>query len=398
MIEPSPLDMRVDGYDLSSGVIFNGLEPYTIDETYPWHGAHSVAVNRCNGVKVSLTHDLSQTPYILEIRAFNDGVAYRHVIAGAADAVRVPNEYSKFVLPAGTTVWYHDLDGHYEAEYDQQDISEVKAGQWAGPPVTFQLPGSAGYRLDHRSEPGQLRRHGARKRRPPGLDRGPRPPTTHQLSLRASLRPRGGQTSRRAGVGHRHDHHALARGPGRPRPERAGQQRHSAQPVSARRPEVLSAGDEDALGPAEPVRLGLRGPQLRAPGRRQPVRPHEGLLPHGRPDRGQVPHPRRLRLRLVRRADPGVRRVLQTTRRAGAVLAAQQSVADPRGAGGVLRASAPPGRGRGQDRLLRPRSQGEHRSLRRAAEEGGRVPVRDRLPRRQQADRPAADLAQCHAL
>ncbi len=145
VIEPSPLDMRVDGYDLSSGVIFNGLEPYSLDETYPWHGAHSTAVNRCNGVKVSLTHDLSQMPYILEIRAFNDGVAYRHVIAGAADAVRVPNEYSTFILPAGTTVWYHDLDGHYEAEYDRRDISEVKAGQWAGPPVTFQLPGSAGY-------------------------------------------------------------------------------------------------------------------------------------------------------------------------------------------------------------------------------------------------------------
>ncbi len=145
VIEPSPLDMRVDGYDLSSGVIFNNLEQYKIDETYPWHGVHSTAVNRCNGVKVSLTHDLSQVPYVLEIRAFNDGVAYRHVIAGDASAVRVPDEYSQFILPAASTVWYHDLSGHYEAEYDTQDISEVKAGQWAGPPLTFQLPGGAGY-------------------------------------------------------------------------------------------------------------------------------------------------------------------------------------------------------------------------------------------------------------
>ena len=81
VIEPSPLDMRVDGYDLSSGVIFSNLEAYRIDETYPWHGVHSMAVNRCNGAKISLTHDLSQTAYTLEIRAFNDGVAYRHVIA-----------------------------------------------------------------------------------------------------------------------------------------------------------------------------------------------------------------------------------------------------------------------------------------------------------------------------
>jgi len=145
VIEPSSLDMRVDGYDLSSGVTFNNLERYMIDETYPWHGVHSVAVNRCNGAKVSLIHDLSQTVYVLEVRAFNDGVAYRHIIPGDANAVRVPNEYSQFILPAGSTVWYHDLDGHYEAEYDKRDISEVKAGQWAGPPLTFQLPGNAGY-------------------------------------------------------------------------------------------------------------------------------------------------------------------------------------------------------------------------------------------------------------
>jgi len=145
VIEPSPLDMRVDGYDLSSGVIFDTLESYAVDETYPWHGAHNTAVNRCNGAKVSLTHDLSQMPYVLEIRAFNDGVAYRHVIAGDADAVRVPDERSIFIVPAGATVWYHDLDGHYEAEYEKRDIAAVKAGQWAGPPLTFQLPGDAGY-------------------------------------------------------------------------------------------------------------------------------------------------------------------------------------------------------------------------------------------------------------
>jgi len=145
VIEPSPFDVRMDGYNLSCGVTFNNLERYTIDETYPWHGVHSTAINRCGGARIALTHDLSMIPYVLEVRVFNDGVAYRHVIAGETDAVRVPDEYSQFILPAGSTVWYHDLDGHYEAEYEQQDISEVKAGQWAGPPLTFQLPGNAGF-------------------------------------------------------------------------------------------------------------------------------------------------------------------------------------------------------------------------------------------------------------
>jgi alpha-glucosidase len=57
VIEPSLLDMRMDGYHLSSGVIFNHIENYSINETYPWHGSHSTAINQCNGARISFTHD-----------------------------------------------------------------------------------------------------------------------------------------------------------------------------------------------------------------------------------------------------------------------------------------------------------------------------------------------------
>lgn len=145
VIAPSTLSLTVDGYDLASGVIFSNATSATVNETFPWHGAHSTATNHCHTASLSLAHDLSFTAYTLEIRAFNDGVAYRFVVPGAENASRVPDEYSNFVLPTGTTVWFHDLDGHYEAPYEKQDISAVKAGQWAGPPLTFQLPGGAGY-------------------------------------------------------------------------------------------------------------------------------------------------------------------------------------------------------------------------------------------------------------
>jgi len=145
VIEPSPIVMNVDGYDLSSGVVFGNLERYEVNETYPWYGAHSTATNQCKGARITLQHDLSLTEYVLEVRAFNDGVAFRHVVAGKADTVRTPDEYTTFVVPSGSTVWSHDLDGHYEAEYVRQDISEVPAGQWGGPPVTLKLPGESGY-------------------------------------------------------------------------------------------------------------------------------------------------------------------------------------------------------------------------------------------------------------
>jgi alpha-glucosidase len=145
VIDPSTIVMNLDGYDLSSGVVFGNVDRYEINETYPWHGANSTAVNNCNGAKISLQHDLSFTNYVLEIRVFNNGAAFRHVIDGDENVSRVPDEYTTFVVPAGSTVWSHDLGGHYEAAYKKQGISDIEAGQWAGPPVTFKLPGDVGY-------------------------------------------------------------------------------------------------------------------------------------------------------------------------------------------------------------------------------------------------------------
>jgi alpha-glucosidase len=146
VIEASPMVMKLDGYDLSSGVVFNGAERYQVNETYPWSGAHNTALNQCNGAKISLTHDLSFTEYTLEIRAFNDGVAFRHVIPHKENASRTPDEYSTFVMPGGATVWYGGLaGGFYETEYVKKNIADVDAGEWAGPPLTFKLPDNAGY-------------------------------------------------------------------------------------------------------------------------------------------------------------------------------------------------------------------------------------------------------------
>ena len=145
VLDPSTIVMSLDGYDLSAGVVFGKVERYEINETYPWYGAHSMAANRCNGARISLQNDLSFIDYILEVRAFNDGVAFRHVIPGDEGASRVPDEHTTFVVPGGSRVWYHGLDGHYEDDYQDKEVSEVQPGEWAGPPMTFKLPGNAGY-------------------------------------------------------------------------------------------------------------------------------------------------------------------------------------------------------------------------------------------------------------
>jgi alpha-glucosidase len=145
VIEPSPIVLTLDGYDLSAGVVHTGTARDEVHERYPWSGVTSTAISDSNRAALSLTNDLTAVVYTLEVRAFDDGVAYRHIIPGDAAVTRVPDEWSTFNLPAGSTVWYAGMEGHYEAPYAKQDAGAVRAGEWAGPPLTLKLPQNAGY-------------------------------------------------------------------------------------------------------------------------------------------------------------------------------------------------------------------------------------------------------------
>ncbi|HKB01695.1 MAG TPA: glycoside hydrolase family 97 catalytic domain-containing protein [Gemmataceae bacterium] len=142
-VGPSRLGLTVDGADLGQGAAVGSPEPYAIDDKHPLHTGHALAVAHSNGIRVPVKHPKTGTAYTLDVRAFNDGVAFRFVVPG--DGPRVPDEATAFTLPAGSTVWFHDLEGHYEAAYKKADVSVVPAGQWVGPPLTARLPDNLGY-------------------------------------------------------------------------------------------------------------------------------------------------------------------------------------------------------------------------------------------------------------
>ena len=146
VIEPSPIVLTLDGYDLSAGVVLRDVVRDHVQERYPWSGARSIAISESNRAKLTLINDLTAIAYSLEVRVFDDGVAYRHIIPGEAAASRVPDEWSTFNLPAEATVWYAGMaEGHYEAPYVKEDVAAVQPGQWAGPPLTVKLPENRGY-------------------------------------------------------------------------------------------------------------------------------------------------------------------------------------------------------------------------------------------------------------
>jgi alpha-glucosidase len=137
VILPSPFVLTLDGKPVSANARITGSEKYTIDESFPWRGAHARAVNHCNGSRVKISS--GSLNYTIDIRVFDGGAAFRSIIPGSKTAARIPDESTVFKLPAGTDIWYHDLYMHYEGVHVKKEISNVQAGEWVAPPATVKL-------------------------------------------------------------------------------------------------------------------------------------------------------------------------------------------------------------------------------------------------------------------
>jgi alpha-glucosidase len=138
VIERSSLVMLLNDKAVTGNINIKKVQWYKIDEQYPWLGVHATAVNNCNGIKIPLQHE--GTTDTLEVRVFNDGVAFRTILPAAANASRIPDEATVFNLPAGSTLWYHDMEMHYESVHVKKEIGQVQKGEWVAPPATYKLP------------------------------------------------------------------------------------------------------------------------------------------------------------------------------------------------------------------------------------------------------------------
>jgi alpha-glucosidase len=142
VIEPSTLGIVVDDVELGREATLDRVDRYSIDEKYPWRGARSEAIDRSNGMRLTVARK-SGSRYTVDVRVSNDSVAFRHLVP--ATGQRVPDGGSTFTFPGGSVVWSHGLRDHYEAVYERRLIEDVPDGDWAAPPVTVKLPGDAGY-------------------------------------------------------------------------------------------------------------------------------------------------------------------------------------------------------------------------------------------------------------
>jgi alpha-glucosidase len=145
VIDAATLSLTIDGQDVTAGVTTGAVETAVTDASYPWRGVHALAIDRARTTRVPVTQTATGSTYAIDLRADSAGAAFRFVVPGEAGRNRVPEEASVFRLPHGSVVWYHDFEGHYEGQHVRRALSDVPAGDWAAPPLTFRLPEGGGY-------------------------------------------------------------------------------------------------------------------------------------------------------------------------------------------------------------------------------------------------------------
>jgi alpha-glucosidase len=90
-------------------------------------------------------HTGSGQKYVLEVRAFTDGIGLRYVVPGEGRR-RVSGEDTAFALANGSAVWFQTNTRNYEAFYRRLPAAEVPADTHMGPPVVVELP-AGGYAM-----------------------------------------------------------------------------------------------------------------------------------------------------------------------------------------------------------------------------------------------------------
>lgn len=138
VVANSSLVQLLNDKAVTGSIQAKAIKRYQINEQYPWLGAHATAVNHCNGIKIPFQHQ--KTIDTLDVRVFNDGVAFKMILPAASNTSRIPDEATIFNIPTGSTLWYHDLEMHYESVHVKKEISQVQSGEWVAPPATYKLP------------------------------------------------------------------------------------------------------------------------------------------------------------------------------------------------------------------------------------------------------------------
>lgn len=146
VVETSLLGMSVDGKDFGQNVALAGKsKTQVIDEAYPVLGVHSIATNLCISTIIPLI--TGDTSWQLEVKTFNDGVAFRYRIPGQGKR-HIVGESSEWKIPTGTIIWSQSASNtSYEARYDVAIVGQQPENLQIMAPAALKFENSAGYAI-----------------------------------------------------------------------------------------------------------------------------------------------------------------------------------------------------------------------------------------------------------
>ncbi|RXZ83162.1 hypothetical protein EBB07_07500 [Paenibacillaceae bacterium] len=148
VINRSALGVIVEGRDIGEQVYWDQAKVTTTApeaETYAIIGNHSTARDHHTLTTIPITDAAAGIEYTLEIKLFDDGIAFRYVLPQNAAQKVISGESTSFNLPGDSTVWYQKDTVSYEGRFTKQNAKDVPIGTKIGPPMTVKLPNETGY-------------------------------------------------------------------------------------------------------------------------------------------------------------------------------------------------------------------------------------------------------------
>ncbi len=148
VILPSPLGISVDAQNLGQNAVVGQASTRSFWESYRVIGVHSMALNSYREAIFSVQSGPAKTPWQLEVRVFDDGVAMRYRVPGMGTGTgtrRVNGETTGWKLPPGSVTWAQSDTTNYERPFVEQTVDFLAANAIIAAPLVAKLPGGAGY-------------------------------------------------------------------------------------------------------------------------------------------------------------------------------------------------------------------------------------------------------------
>ena len=132
----SSLGLEINGENIGSRVVLDGkISSKTINEKYAIYGNHPQAHNYCNEINLPLVN--GKIKYTLALRAYNDGVALRYIIA-AKDDINISKELTAFTIDDQAMCLWAEYEPSYENLTQQTTFAQIDEGKTLIAPITLQ--------------------------------------------------------------------------------------------------------------------------------------------------------------------------------------------------------------------------------------------------------------------